>query len=449
MLGLGRSGVAVANLLASKGFKVLASDQRPHKEIRPIAAKLKPKVKWEAGGHSDRVLRCAFAVKSPGMPPGAPVLERLRAAGIPIFSELEVSLAFCKPGEIVAITGTNGKTTTTLLTAELFRAAKRKVHVLGNLGVPLARDAARVKKGDSLVLETSSYQLEDSRQFRPKAAAVLNVTADHLDHHGSMAAYLAAKAKVFAQQSRGDVTVFNAGDPLSAQLARNCPSRRLFFGLQAAASTHAWVQAGKILVKLPGGPVQSFDPPKLPGTHNLENAMAAILLALDRKIPAKAIQKGLKAFRGVEHRIEECGATFGIRCVNDSKATNVESTLVALRALADGGPGRILLILGGLHKGFPYTPLKSFLGGTVKGILTIGSAARKIEDDLGGHVPILPCETLEEAVKTGLKVGEKGDLLLLSPACASFDQFRDFEDRGRRFKALVAASRAAENGRRQ
>ncbi|MBI5200085.1 MAG: hypothetical protein HY925_00735, partial [Elusimicrobia bacterium] len=230
---------------------------------------------------------------------------------------------------------------------------------------------------------------------------------------------------------------------LTAQLARNCPSRRLFFGLQASASTHAWVEAGEIKVKLPGGPVQSFTPPKLPGTHNLENAMAAILLALDRKIPAKAIQKGLKSFKGVEHRIEDCGTIGGIRCVNDSKATNVESTLVALRALAGGGPGNILLILGGLHKGFAYTPLRSFLGTTVKGILTIGSAARKIEEDLSGHVPILPCETLEEAVNTGLKVGEKGDILLLSPACASFDQFRDFEDRGRKFKALVAAFKAA------
>ncbi|MBI4345413.1 MAG: UDP-N-acetylmuramoyl-L-alanine--D-glutamate ligase, partial [Elusimicrobia bacterium] len=335
----------------------------------------------------------------------------------------------------------NGKTTTTLLTAGLFAAARRRVHVLGNLGVPLAQDAARVKKGDSLVLEVSSYQLEDSRQFRPNAAAVLNVTADHLDHHGSMAAYIAAKGKVFAQMSKSDLAVFNWGDPLTAQLSRSCGARKLFFGLQASASTHAWIEAGKIRVRLPGRAVQSFDPPRLPGTHNLENAMAAILLALERGVSAKAVQKGLKAFKGVEHRIEECGAPGGIRCINDSKATNVESTLVALRALAGGGPARILLILGGLHKGFPYAPLKPFLGTTIKGILTIGSAARKIEEDLSGHVPILPCETIEEAVKTGLKVGEKGDVLLLSPACASFDQFRDFEDRGRRFKALVAGTK--------
>ncbi|MBI4424223.1 MAG: UDP-N-acetylmuramoyl-L-alanine--D-glutamate ligase [Elusimicrobia bacterium] len=443
VLGLGRSGVAVARLLASKGFRVLASDTRPHKDVRPVAAKLGPRVKWEAAGHSDRLLRCAFAVKSPGLAPSAPILGKLREAGVPVFSELEVSLAFCRPAELVAVTGTNGKTTTTMLAGALFAAARRKVHVAGNIGVPLAAAVSKVRKGDVIVLEASSYQLEDSRHFHPTAGALLNVTADHLDHHGSMAAYLAAKSRLFRLQTPADVCVFNAGDALSAQLARACPARRLFFGLHAAASTHAWVEGGKLVVRLPGGKPQAFEPPALPGSHNLENAMAAALLALARGLPAKAVQKGLKGFTGVEHRIEDCGVVGGIRCVNDSKATNVESTIVALKAFSGDAPAasaspRVLLILGGLHKGFPYAPLKAFLGKPIKGILTIGSAARKIEEDLGGHLPILPCETLEEAVRTGLKIGERGDVLLLSPACASFDQFDDFEHRGRRFKELVS-----------
>ena len=441
VLGLGRSGVAVANLLAARGFRVLASDTRPRKEMRPIARKLKARVRWEAGGHSGRVLRCGFAVKSPGMAPGAPVLEKLRAAGVPIFSELEVALALAKPAELVAITGTNGKTTTTMLTGALFAAAGKRVHVAGNLGVPLSSMVPKIKRGDVIVLEVSSYQLEDSRRFHPAAAALLNVTADHLDHHGSMARYLAAKSRVFSSQTTQDVCVFNAGDPLSAQLARSCPGRRLFFGHQAAASIHAWVEGGKLQVKLPGQDLRTFDPPRLPGMHNLENAMAAVLVALARGLKPAAIQKGLRGFSAVEHRIEDCGAVRGIRCVNDSKATNVESTMVALRALGDDNGARILLILGGLHKGFPYTPLKPFLGTAVKGILTIGSAARKVEEDLSGHVPILPCETLEKAVTTGLQVGEKGDILLLSPACASFDQFKDFEDRGKQFKEYVKKAR--------
>ena len=374
------------------------------------------------------------------MNPGAPILESLRAAGIPVFSELEVALAFAKPAELVAVTGTNGKTTTTMLTGALFAAGTKRVHVAGNLGVPLSLLAPKVRRGDVIVLEVSSYQLEDSRHFHPTASAVLNVTADHLDHHGSMAKYMAAKARVFSAQSGKDVCVFNANDPLTAQLARSCPGRRLFFGHEASASVHAWVEAGKIRAKLPGQDAVAFEPPRLPGMHNLENAMAAILLALARGIKPGAIQKALRAFKGVEHRIEDCGAVRGIRCVNDSKATNVESTIVALRALGQAGAPRILLILGGLHKGFPYKPLIPFLGTAVKGILTIGSAARKGEEDLTGHVPILPCETLAQAVKTGLEVGEKSDILLLSPACASFDQFKDFEDRGRRFKDLVRAA---------
>ncbi|MBI3549907.1 MAG: UDP-N-acetylmuramoyl-L-alanine--D-glutamate ligase [Elusimicrobia bacterium] len=441
ILGMGRSGLHIANLLAKKGYKVLVSESKPHKDVRPLAKKLKPGVKWEAGGHSDRLLGAKFVVKSPGIPSHAAILGKLKEAHVPVFSELETALAFSKGREIVAVTGTNGKSTTTLLLGEVFKAARKRTLVGGNIGTAASIVAPQAKKGDVLVLEVSSYQLEDSRYFHPTAAAVLNVTADHVDHHGSMDAYIAAKARIFQYQHKGDVCVFNGDDPIAVKMARQCPARKLFFSHRPSTLSHAWIDNGAIRVRLPGSKTETkLAPPDLPGAHNLENAMAAALIALDRKIAPKAIQKAFKAFKGVEHRIEDCGLPRGIRCVNDSKATNVESTLTALKALANGNSEpKILLILGGLHKGYPYTPLRPYLGTSIKGILTIGSASGKIEEDLSGPVPIFPCGTIESAVQTAFQIGQKGDLLLLSPACASFDQFKDYEHRGRRFKELVSS----------
>ncbi|HVE14107.1 MAG TPA: UDP-N-acetylmuramoyl-L-alanine--D-glutamate ligase [Elusimicrobiota bacterium] len=437
VLGMGRSGLAAARLLARKGFSVFVSEARPRKDLKDAARKLPPRARWEGGGHSDRVLECGFAVKSPGMLPSAPVLAKLRAAGIPVFSELEVALAFCPPAEIVAITGTNGKTTTTALAAACFKAGRRRVHVAGNVGDAVSGEVAKVRKGDTLVLEVSSYQLEDSRHFKPDAAVILNVTSDHLDHHGSMEAYIAAKARVFREQDRSRHCVFNASEPLSGSLARSCRARKLFFGHAPSTLCAAWLEGGKISVRMPGEkkPVR-LTPPPIPGAHNLDNAMAAALLAFARGVPTAAVQKAFRAFRGVEHRIEDCGVMAGIRCVNDSKATNVDSTLAALRSLPSPDK-RILLILGGLAKPGGFKPLRGPVEANVKAVLTIGSAAPKIEEDLAGAAHAFPCETLEAAVRVARQIGQKGDTLLLSPACASFDQFRDFEDRGQRFKELV------------
>ncbi|MBI3566239.1 MAG: UDP-N-acetylmuramoyl-L-alanine--D-glutamate ligase [Elusimicrobia bacterium] len=445
VLGLGKSGQSVAKLLVKKGFRVLGSDARPRAEVNKGFKGRPAKVSVEGGGHSDRLLDCAFVVKSPGLKPDLPILKKLAEKGVPVYSELEVALAFSKAKGVVAITGTNGKSTTTQLTYEIFKAGLprgRKAILGGNIGVPvsLAFPASRPK--DTLVLEASSYQLEDSTSFDPRASAILNITADHLDHHGTMEAYVAAKAKVFRAQTPGDACVFNADDPLVYKLSRECPSERLYFGTKAP-HVHAWEEKGKLMFDLPGWkkPV-ALVPPKLPGRHNLENAMAAALLGFARGIKPAAVQKAFKAFKGVEHRIEDCGVVKGVRCVNDSKATNVDSTLVALKAFEPAGK-RLLLILGGLHKGSPYTTLKPWIEKTVKGILTIGAASRRIEEDLSGVVPIFPCGTLAVAVDAALRVAEKGDVLLLSPACASFDQFQDFEDRGRRFKALVKAAAQA------
>lgn len=455
ILGLGRSGRSVARLLAKKGFKVLASDSRPKAELAVALKGLPAAVKCEWDGHSDRLLKCAFVVKSPGLKPDLPVLKKLADKGIPVYSELEVALAFSKAKSVVAITGTNGKSTTTQLTWDIFKAGLprgRKAILGGNIGIPISTTAPTSKVTDTLIIECSSYQLEDSAHFKPQASAILNITADHLDHHASMEAYLKAKAKVFGEQEPGDVCVFNADDPIVFKLSRSSTSRRLYFGTKAP-HVHAWEENGKLRFKLPAqgalpgprvglpGDKKEFAvlPPKLPGRHNLENAMAAALLAFAHGLGVAAVQKAFKAFKGVEHRIEPCGLVRGVRCVNDSKATNVDSTVVALKAFEPSGK-HLLLILGGLHKGSPYTPLVPWIDKTVKAVFTIGAAARRIEEDLSGLVPIFPCGNLGVAVDAALRVAEKGDILLLSPACASFDQFYDFEDRGRRFKALIAAT---------
>ena len=437
ILGLGRSGLACARLLGRRGFKVFASDSRPRSELKAALGRLASAASWEGGGHSERLLRCAFVVKSPGLKPTLPVLALLRDAGVPVFSELEVALAFSKAREVVAVTGTNGKTTTTALAAEMFRRGLgrgRKALVCGNIGLPISAVAPAAGPKDVLVMEVSSYQLEDSRYFKPSSAAILNITPDHLDHHGGMPRYIEAKAAVFRDQTPEDACVFNAGDPLTLKLSRRCPSRRLYFG--GPGHVQARFEEGRIQVSLPGAKDFSLLSPALPGGHNVENAMAAALLALSRGIKPAAVREAFKAFKGVEHRIEEAGVFRGIRCVNDSKATNVDSTLVALKAFSEAGK-RLFLILGGLHKGSPYTPLRPHLEALVKGVLTIGSAARKIEEDLAGASAIFPCGDLETAVRTAFQIASRGDILLLSPACASFDQFRDFEDRGRRFKSLV------------
>ena len=439
VLGMGKSGQSVARLLAKKGFRVLGSDARPRADLVKALKGLPAKVKWEWSGHSDRLLACSFVVKSPGLKPDLPILKSLAEKNIPVYSELEIALAFAKAKGVVAITGTNGKSTTTALTFEIFKAGLpkgRKAILGGNIGTPISQTAPSAKATDILIIECSSYQLEDSKHFEPRAAAVLNITADHLDHHGSMEAYLAAKAKVYREQGPGDACVFNADDPITYKMSRDCPSERLYFGTKGP-HVHAWEEGGKLHFELPRWkkPVKLV-PPKLPGRHNLENALAAGLLGFARGIKPAAVQRAFRAFKGVEHRLEECGLARGVRCVNDSKATNVDSTLVALKAFP-ADQKNILLILGGLHKGFSYAPLKPWIERTVKGILTIGTAARRIDEDLSGLVPIFPCNDLATAVDAGLRVAAKGDVLLLSPACASFDQFKDFEDRGRQFKELV------------
>ena len=442
VIGAGKSGVACANLLAARGFDVLLTEEKKEPEVRERLRALSRRVRVETGGHGKAAFACAFAVKSPGLPHSHPLVTALKKKRIPLFSEVEIALAYSRAGKFLAVTGTNGKTTTTVLLGELMRAALRprgRAVVCGNVGVPAALAVPKAGPADAVVLEASSYQLEDSSGIKPAAACVLNITPDHLDHHGGMAAYVRAKRKVFALQDPGDCCVFNYEDARCRRLAESCPSRALFFSSKRSIpGLHAWAEKGSLCFRS-GKDVLRLKPPALPGAHNLENAMCAGLMALHCGARPGHLRKVFASFRGVEHRIERAGTVRGIVFYNDSKATNVDSTAVALKALA--GRRNIWLILGGLGKGTPYAPLKPLIRAGVKGVLAIGQDAPAIEAQLAGAAPLITAVTMQNACREILQLGGKGDIALFSPACASFDQFRDFEDRGRKFKEFVASLR--------
>ncbi|MBI4802338.1 MAG: UDP-N-acetylmuramoyl-L-alanine--D-glutamate ligase [Elusimicrobia bacterium] len=455
VIGAGRSGVWCANLLASRGFRVLLTESKPYGEVRGRLKELRRGVELETGGHSGKILRCAFAVKSPGLSHSNPLILKLKKRGIPVFSEIEAALAFSRSKNLLAVTGTNGKTTTTLLLGKIIKnhlkaatGAGGAARVCGNVGTPASKVISACAGRDAIVMEVSSYQLEDSSYFRPAAACVLNVTPDHLDHHKTMSRYIAAKAKVFKFQRDGDFCVFNYDDKYCRRLAASCPSGALFFSSsKKGGALNAWLEEGvkaqrrksaKIIFSF-NGKKSRVTPPAPPGLHNLENAMCAGLMALGRGIRPRTIEKTFRAFKGVEHRIEPVGTVKDMVFINDSKATNVNSTLTALKAL--GGRKNIWLILGGLDKGSPYKPLAPYIEKHVKFVLTIGSAAPKIEKELSS-ASVIRAGAMSEAVSQAFQKGGKGDIVLLSPACASFDQFKDFEDRGKKFKELVKRLKA-------
>jgi len=438
VIGAARSGIACANLLAEKGFEVLLTDAKKEGELKDSLKRLSRKVAVETGGHTEAAYFCGFAVKSPGLSHSHPLIAGLRKRKIPVFSEVEAAMAWAG-APLLAVTGTNGKTTTTTLLGEIMALAARRAGgraaVCGNLGVPAAGAAPGTTARDAVVMEVSSYQLEDSTYFKPAVACVLNITPDHLDHHGSMASYVKAKERVFRFQDRDDACVFNRNDRYCVRLAARCPSQRLFFASSGPVKgLSAWARDGKIYFKACGAAF-STRPPALPGAHNLENAMCAGLMALAAGARPSDIRKAFAAFRGVEHRLEPAGAVRGLKFVNDSKATNVDSTLVALRAMP--AARRTWLVMGGTDKGTPYAPLAGLIREKVKGLFTIGAAAARIEKELAGCCPVVSAGRMEAACRGILRLAAPGDIALFSPACASFDQFRDFEDRGRKFKAFV------------
>lgn len=436
VLGGGKSGQAVAQLLAAQGCEVLISDEGTVTLQTPSA-----QIAVESNGHTEQVFLADFIVKSPGIFPQSAVILKARELGIPVFSELEVALSFLPENvSILAVTGTNGKTTTTTLLGKILEKKfsrenfVSKVIVCGNIGNPVSNAVAQARPGDQMVIEVSSYQLEDSSYFHPHIAGLLNITPDHLDHHGGMKNYIAAKARIFKDQTPQDVAVLNAADAVCAQLAEGLKGQVLAF----AAQPKHWLKSdvfydGDELIFSQGARIR---PPHLRGIHNIENAMAAALMGLAGGALPDDIQAAFDEFCAMEHRIEPVAVVRGVQYINDSKATNLDSTITALKSFED--TKRIWLILGGRDKGASYEVLLPYLKKHCKQVLTIGESMDKIERELKGGFPIVRCTTLERAVQYAHAHAQEGDLVLLSPACASFDQFKSFEQRGTCFKQLVA-----------
>jgi UDP-N-acetylmuramoylalanine--D-glutamate ligase len=438
VVGLARSGVAAALALRARGEEVIGVDRGAPTglgRLRDVGIELL--LEGEGVAHLDRV---RAVIKSPGVPAEAPVVAAARAGGLPVFGELELGWRLLA-NEFIAVTGTNGKTTTVELIGHIHREAALPVAVAGNVGVAVTGLAAGWSGGDSLpradhvgesatiVCEVSSFQLEDTLAFAPEAAVLLNLSPDHLDRHGTFEAYRAAKLQIFARQGNDDIAVAPLG--LGVEDLGGC-ARRVCFGegpgvaLSLSAGELWWEER----------PLLRVEEIRLRGRHNLQNAMAAAAVSLARGIEADAVCAGLRSFAGVKHRLEEVALRDGVRWVNDSKATNVASTLVALDAFA---PGTIHLILGGQGKGQDFSMLRGPVGERCKAVYLIGEDARVIATALaGGAASVIECGDLERAVKGARGAARAGDVVLLSPACASFDQFADFEARGERFRELAA-----------
>jgi UDP-N-acetylmuramoylalanine--D-glutamate ligase len=438
VVGLGKSGKSAALFLRDRGAQVTVSDSRSAEALAgEIPALLDAGVMVETGGHGLLTFRRQdLIVVSPGVPYDTPELKQVRAFGLPIIGELELASRFLQ-GQVVAITGSNGKTTTTALLGKIFADAGGPTLVGGNIGTPVIDLIPQSTPQTTSVLEVSSFQLETVEQFRPHIAVVLNITQDHLDRHGSFENYAAMKARITAQQTAEDFFVLNAEDKPTQMLAARTKAQVFWFSGRRAIKQGAFVH-GESVVFLPREgakpePVMPLAEIPLKGAHNVENVLAAVCAARLGGVSAESIRASVASFKAVEHRLEFVATVRGVQYFNDSKATNVDATKKALEAF----PGGVHLILGGKDKNSDYTELANLLRARVKIVYTIGSAAEKIERHLAGVVKIVSAGTLDAAVRQAAQVAVSGDVVLLAPACASFDQFTGYEQRGRVFKDLV------------
>ena len=442
VVGLARSGAAAARLAAREGARVTVTDRRPASALGDELRSLEGTgARLALGGHDLRDFTGAdLVVVSPGVPLAIPEIAAARAAGVPVVAEVELAWRFLPRVPVVGITGTNGKSTTTALAGAIFRE-DRRAFVGGNLGTPLSELPLSAEAVDVAVVELSSFQLEGIDRFRARVGAILNVTPDHLDRYPDLDAYAAAKARLFAAQQPGDVAVANEADPRALAAARSTRGDLVTFGHGPRAPMAARDDGEVLRFTGPTGEPERYRVRNraLRGRHNRENAMAAVACARMMGVPGPAVQRGLDAFPGLPHRLELVSERGGVEWVNDSKATNVDSTVVGLQAFPAGRPG-VILLLGGRGKKAPYAPLRPLFPGRVKALLTLGEDAPAIERELGDLAPTESCGDLRRAAERAAALAAPGDVVLLSPACASYDQFRDYEERGEAFRALARAA---------
>jgi UDP-N-acetylmuramoylalanine--D-glutamate ligase len=436
VVGLGRSGVASALFLKSRGAQVTVSDSKPEEQLRnEIPVLLDHGIAVETGRHGDRTFRNQdLIVVSPGVPVDAPPLVQARAMGEPVIGEIELAAEFIS-GPVVAITGSNGKTTTTTLVGEILSKSGKKTLVGGNIGTPAISLVESASSETAVVLEVSSFQLETIRAFRPKVAVILNITPDHLDRHRTFQAYVDAKARIFENQQVDDFAVLNADDPTCVDLAGRTRAKIIWFSRKREVEQGAFVRKGEIVFRDSRGEQTIMPVSEVPlkGVHNVENVLAAICAGALMGCSPESIRSAVREFKAVEHRLELVANVNGVDYYNDSKATNVDATIKALESF----PANIHLILGGKDKGSDYTVLNRLLRERVKAVYTIGAAAEKIQSQIAGAAKIVRAVTMEKAVKEASSAARRGEIVLLAPACASFDQFQNYEHRGRVFKELV------------
>ncbi|HEV2274939.1 MAG TPA: UDP-N-acetylmuramoyl-L-alanine--D-glutamate ligase [Acidobacteriaceae bacterium] len=444
VVGLGKSGLAAALFARRRGAQVTVSDQRSADALaKEIPALLEAGIAVETGGHGLLTFRRQdLIVVSPGVPFDTPELVQVRSFGLPVIGELELAAQFLQ-GRILAITGSNGKTTTTALCGEIFQASGARTLVGGNIGTPVIELVERSQPDAWSVLEVSSFQLETTQSFHPQIAAILNVTPDHLDRHGAFSNYAAMKEKIFANQTADDFLVLNADDPVVQQAASRAHSQIFWFSRTKIVRRGAFVVNDMLVFR---SSEQSSPEPVLPlsaiplkGQHNVENVLAAVCAGRLAGIHTEGIARAVKSFRAVEHRLEFVASIRGVDYYNDSKATNVDAAAKAIESF----PGNIHLILGGKDKDSDYTQLSALLKKRVKAVYTIGAAAEKIEGQIGGITALWHAGTLAAAVARAAETAASGDVVLLAPACSSFDQFENYEHRGRVFKELVLSLRGA------
>jgi len=438
VVGLGKSGMAAALFLRRRGAQVTVSDVRSAEALaHEIPALLEEGIMVETGGHGLLTFRRQdLIVVSPGVPVDTPVLAQVRSFGLPIIGELELAARFLK-GKTLAVTGSNGKTTTTTLLGEILQAAGLHTLVGGNIGVPVVSLIDASTDATWSVLEVSSFQLETTFEFHPAIAVILNITPDHLDRHGSFENYIRAKERIFAVQNDTDCLVLNADNAPAEAAAARAKSKVYWFSVEHPVAQGAWLADGQLVYRAaPDAEIEVVMPLKgipLKGAHNVENVLAAVVSARLAGASAEVVRKAIEGFRAVEHRLEYVATHNGVEYYNDSKATNVDATAKAVASF----PAGIHLILGGKDKNSDYTQLSDLLRERVSAVYTIGAAAPIIESHLRGVVPIRSCETIAQAVSAAARAARPGEVVLLAPACASFDQFESYEHRGRVFKELV------------
>lgn len=446
VIGAARSGIGVSRLLRNSGARVFVSDNSDAAKLgRNVAELQKEDIEFETGRHSDRVFDCSLMVLSPGVPSDTPVVLEANKRSIKVVSELEVASWFCR-APIVAITGSNGKTTTTTLTGRIFSDAKKKHVVAGNIGEAFSNFVLGVAETDVVVLEVSSFQLDFIESFHPAVSAILNITRNHMDRYGnSMERYAASKARIFMNQTPDDTLIYNADDELTKLKVQSAKCKRIPFSTQRELDEGAFVRRGILTTILNGkeSPIVEVSQISVRGEHNLQNAMAATLAVQSMGVSPAYIRSTLRNFKGVEHRQEFVREVNGVKYVNDSKATTVEAVSRALGAYTEP----IVLILGGKDKGNDYNQIVNAVKKKVRAIVAVGASAGTVMKNFTGIVPVERVDTIgseipnimsmQKTINVATSLARHGDLVLLSPACTSFDWFTDFEERGKVFKAIV------------